>query len=92
MNPSEVLESFAELPFTVEAELGRLSLTIGEILALEEGTILRTDHPAGSPFPLSVGGAVIASAGAVVVGDLLAMRVESLHKIARSSAETNGTN
>jgi flagellar motor switch/type III secretory pathway protein FliN len=92
MDRSEVLESFAELPFTVEAELGNLSLTIGEILTLQEGTILRTDHPAGTPFKMCVGGAEIASAGALAVGDLLAMRVESLRKIAGSSAETNGTN
>jgi len=87
-----VLDSFADLPFTVEAELANLSLTIGEILALQEGTLLRTEHAAGTSFAMCIGGAEIASAGPVVVGDRLAMRIENLRKIAGSSAETNGTN
>jgi len=86
-----VLVGFAELPFTLEAELGSLSLAIGEILALQEGAVLRTDHPAGAPFTMRVGGAEIGLAEAVVVGDHLAMRVQSLRKTAGAGQEANGT-
>lgn len=91
MNRSEVLEGFAELPFSVEAELGNLSLAIGEILALQEGAILQTDHPVGAPFKMRVGGAEIGLAEAIVVGDRLAMRIQTLKRSA-GSAEANGTN
>lgn len=91
MDASEVLQRFAELPFPVEAELGNLTLTIGEVLALQQGTILRTDHPAGAPFTVRAGGAGIASAEAVVMEGALAVRVKSLWQNADGSTETNGT-
>jgi Type III flagellar switch regulator (C-ring) FliN C-term len=44
MDNAEVLQRFGKLPFPIEVELGNLTLTIGEILELSEGTILN-----GSP-------------------------------------------
>jgi flagellar motor switch/type III secretory pathway protein FliN len=78
MDSSDVLQRFAELPFPIETELGNLTLTIGEIFDLEEGMILRTDHPVGAPFTLSAGGAELAAVEVVVIGDSLAVRVKNL--------------
>ncbi len=78
MDSAEVLQRFGGLRFTVEAELGTLTLSIGEILGLQEGAVLRTDHAANAPFVLYAGSAEIAAAEAVVVGDSLAMRVKQL--------------
>jgi len=92
MDASEVLQRFAELPFPIEAEIGTLTLTIGEIFDLSEGMVLKTDHPAGAPFTLSAGGAEIASVDVVVIGDSLSVRVKSLLQRNKSGAGTNGTN
>jgi flagellar motor switch/type III secretory pathway protein FliN len=78
MDASDVLQRFAELPFPIEAEIGTLTLTIGEIFDLKEGTILRTDHPAGAPFILSAGGAALAAVDVVAIGDSLSVRVKNL--------------
>jgi len=91
MDTASVLQRFADLPFTVEAELGNLTLSIGEILTLQEGSILRTDHPAGVPFTLRAGGAELAAAEVVVVDDSLSVRVTSLVEKSQPGA-THGTN
>jgi flagellar motor switch/type III secretory pathway protein FliN len=91
MDTADVLQRFAGLPFTVEAEIASLSLTIGEILTLQEGAVLRTDHPAGAPFILSAGGAEIAEAEAVVVGDSLSMRVKNLSQKIKPEPGADGT-
>lgn len=90
MDASDVLRRFAELPFPIEAEVGTLSLTIGEIFDLKEGAILRTDHPVGAPFTLSAGGAELAAVEVVVIGDSLSVRVKSLFEQTKPGA--NGTN
>ncbi len=86
MDNSEVLQRFAELPFPMEVEIGKLSLTVGEVLELREGTILTTDHPSGAPFTLRAGGAELASVEVVVVRDSLSVRVQSMLQ------KANGTN
>jgi flagellar motor switch/type III secretory pathway protein FliN len=87
MDNSEVLQRFAELPFPIEVEVGNLSLTVGDILKLQEGMILETDHTAGAPFTLRAGGAELASVEVVVVRNSLAVRVRNM-----LLQKANGTN
>jgi flagellar motor switch/type III secretory pathway protein FliN len=92
MDNAEVLQRFGELPFPIEVELGNLTLTIGEILELSEGTILTTDHPSGVPFILRAGGAELASVEVVVVQSSLSVRVQSMSQKPKTGAGANGTN
>jgi flagellar motor switch protein FliN len=78
MNASDVLQRFGELPFVVELELGTLSMSIGEIFQLQEGSVLRTDHPAGAPFPLFAGNVKIAEAEVIVIDDTVSVRVQKM--------------
>ena len=81
MNSTEVLQRFGDLPFAVELELGTLSLSIGEIFELQEGAVLRTEHPAGAPFPLFASNVKLAEAEVVVIDGTLSVRVQKmLHK------------
>jgi len=91
MDTSAALERFGALPFTIEAELGSLALTIAEILTLREGTVLQTDHPAGTPFVLRAGGIELAAAEAVVIDDTLAMRVKALCQKNKPGVASDGT-
>ena len=91
MDNSDVLQRFANLPFPVEVELGNLVLAISEIFELQEGAILRTDHPVGLPFTLRAGGAELAGVEVVVVGDALSVRVKSLVHKSKPGAGGNGT-
>ena len=78
MNASQALQRFEDLPFPAEVELGSLVMTIGEIFELREGAVLRTDHPAGAPVALQVGGVNLAAGDIVVVDDSLSIRVTRL--------------
>lgn len=91
MNSADVLQRFDTLPFTLELEVGSLVMTIGEILELQEGTVLRTDHPQGSPFKLRAGGAEFAAAELVVVENSFSARIKNLVNSAKP-AGGNGTN
>ena len=91
MNPSEVLARFQSVPFDLELELGHLQLTIGEILALQPGSVIRTDHPAGEPFKVRAGGIEFATAEVLVAGETVSLRInELLEKTAKGAA--SGTN
>ena len=78
MNASDVLQRFGELPFDVELELGTLALSIREIFEMREGTVLQTEHPAGTPFPLFAGGVQLAEAEVVVINDSVSVRVQKM--------------
>ena len=87
-----MLQRFGALPFPIEVEIGNLTLSIGEIFELSEGTILATDHPSGVPFTLSAGGAELASVEVVVVQNSLSVRVQSMSQKSKTGAGTNGIN
>jgi flagellar motor switch protein FliN/FliY len=78
MNATDVLQRFGELPFVVELELGTLSMTIGDIFQLQEGSVLRTDHPAGAPFPLFASNVKLAEAEVIVIDDTVSVRVQKM--------------
>jgi flagellar motor switch protein FliN len=78
MNASDVLQRFGEVPFVVELELGTLSMSIGEIFELQEGAVLRTDHPAGAPFPLFASSVKLAEAEVIVIDDTVSVRVQKM--------------
>lgn len=78
MSASDVLQRFGELPFVVELELGTLSMPIGDILQLQEGSVLRTDHPAGTPFPLFARNIQLAEAEVIVIDDTVSVRIQKM--------------
>lgn len=78
MNASDVLQRFGELPFVVELELGTLSMTVGDILQLQEGSVLRTDHPAGASFPLFARNVKVAEAEVIVIDDTVSVRIQKM--------------
>jgi len=91
MNPSEVLARFQNVPFDLELELGNLDLSIGEILALQPGSVIRTDHPEGAPFQVRAGGVAFANAEVVVSGETVSLRInELLEKTGKGAG--HGTN
>jgi flagellar motor switch/type III secretory pathway protein FliN len=73
----EQINRYAELPFTVEAELGCLMLPMREVLALAPGSVLRLPGHTGSAVGLLAGGVPFASGEVVRVGDAPAVRLKS---------------
>ena len=92
MNPADVLQRFEDLVFDLELELGNLDLTIGDILGLQAGAVVRTDHPAGKPFTLRAGGVEFATAELVVLGDSVSVRINQLMEKPKMSVGGDGSN
>ena len=67
MNTLEELGDLAKVPLQVEAVLDIRSITVGEVLALETGSLIRLNRSAGESVQIHVGGVHIAE------GDILAM-------------------
>ena len=92
MNSGAILERFEQLPFQVEVELGRLTMTLGQVFELQEGAVLRTDHAAGEPFVLRAGGVDLAKADIIVVNGSLSARIDKMIEKAKIPAGGDGSN
>ena len=86
----ETLRRFEDLPFLAEVELGSLAMTVGEIFELREGAVLRTDHAAGAPVELHVGGVRLAAADVIVMDDSLSIRITRVMENKKGSVGSDG--
>ena len=65
-----------QVPMTVQVEVGRATMTLGEILdQLEVGASIRLDRHAGDPVEVYVNGALFARAEVVVLQDQIGARI-----------------
>lgn len=67
-----------DVPMRVTVELGRTRMTIKEILALGEGSIIELDKLAGEPVDILVNDKRIASGEVVVIDENFAVRVTKI--------------
>ncbi len=69
------LGRLADVTLDVTVELGRTRLPVRELLALDEGGVIRLDHPVGEPVNLLVNGLRTARGEIVVVDGRIGLRV-----------------
>ncbi|NLP38051.1 MAG: hypothetical protein GX357_10390 [Firmicutes bacterium] len=69
------LTFFRDVGVKLSLELGRTTLTVREILQLEEGSIIRLDSAAGDNAVLRVNGERFADAEVVVINEDIACRI-----------------
>lgn len=68
-----------QVPMTVQVEVGRTIMTLGEILEeVDVGSTIRLDRHAGDPVEVYVNGALFARAEVVVVQDQIGARIVEL--------------
>jgi flagellar motor switch protein FliN/FliY len=68
-----------QVPMTVQVEVGRTSMTLGEVLdELEVGSSIRLDRHAGDPVEVYINGALFARAEVVVLQDQIGARIIEL--------------
>ena len=72
------MERFYEVRVSVWAELGRVEMSLGELLQLGEGSVLRLDRPVGEPVDLVSQGVKLARGEVVVVDDSFAIRIREI--------------
>lgn len=78
MPPLEQFAHYLDMPLTVEAVLDQKILTIYEILALEEGSVIKLNRSAGENIDLIIGGTPAAFAEVVIIDESMGVRVTDL--------------
>jgi flagellar motor switch protein FliN/FliY len=71
-------EPYLDMTLQVEAVLDEKTMTIFEILALEEGTVIKLNRSAGENIDLFIGGVPAAFAEVVIIDDSMGVRVTDL--------------
>jgi flagellar motor switch protein FliN/FliY len=69
------IKRFYDVNVTISAELGRLTLPIGELLSLGEGAVVELNRSINAPVDLVAQGVLIARGEVVVVDDCFAVRI-----------------
>jgi flagellar motor switch protein FliN len=72
------LQFLKDVPVTISARLGQVTLPIADILRLGPGAILELDRDVSQPVELTVRGMTFARGEVVVVDDHFAIRIKEL--------------
>ena len=75
MNTLEELGDLAKVPLQIEAVLDIRSITVGEVLALETGSLIRMNRSAGESIQIHVGGVHIADGDIVTMENMICVRL-----------------
>ena len=75
MTPEEELGTLARVPVTIEAELDRRIMTVRDVLALSEGSIIDTNRSAGENIDIYIGGVLGGYGEIVVIENALGVRI-----------------
>jgi len=78
VNSNSSINRFRDIRVVVTAEIGNVSLPIGQILELGEGSVIELDRPITAPIDLMAQGVRIARGEVVVVDDCFAIRVKEI--------------
>jgi len=73
--PEIELAPLSEVPLQVTVRLGSARLTLGELLQLQQGSVLLLDREIGEPAEVLVGDRVVALGEMVRVDDELGVRI-----------------
>jgi flagellar motor switch protein FliN/FliY len=91
MTPSGALleiDSFADVPVSLEVRLGCRPTTLEAIASLEPGAVVPLDRAAGETFDVFIGDLLLATAEVVIVEGVLAIRITDL-SLTGSPAQPN---
>ncbi len=69
------LEVILDIPVNISMEVGRTSITIRNLLQLNQGSVIELDRLAGEPLDVLVNGTLIAHGEVVVVNEKFGIRM-----------------
>lgn len=79
MTLNEQMAHYGKLPLPLQPELGQCTLTVGEILALAPGSVVKLSKPLGDRIDINVAGVRFGSGELVRVGGVLSVRMATFH-------------
>jgi flagellar motor switch protein FliN/FliY len=75
---SRDLDLLGDVHLEVTVQLGAVKLTVRELLALQEGSVLELDRAAGAAVDVMVNGRLIARGDVVVIDEELGVRITEI--------------
>lgn len=69
------LDLIVDVPVTLSMEVGRTSISIRNLLQLNQGSVVELDRVAGEPLDVFVNGTLVAHGEVVVVNDKFGIRL-----------------
>lgn len=75
MTVLDQLRPLSDIPLVVEARLPCGAMTVEQLLALKEGSLIRSDRAAGDNADFQVGGQLVGSVEMIVLGSALGFRI-----------------
>jgi flagellar motor switch protein FliN len=71
----ENLDVILDIPVTISMEIGRTSISIRNLLQLNQGSVVELDRLAGEPMDVLVNGTLVAHGEVVVVNEKFGIRL-----------------
>lgn len=69
------LDVILDIPVTISMEVGRTSITIRNLIQLNQGSVIELDRLAGEPLDVLVNGTLVAHGEVVVVNEKFGIRM-----------------
>jgi flagellar motor switch protein FliN/FliY len=80
MTASEEIGHLADIPVDVDVELDRKTMTVREILMLEQGSVIKMMRSAGENIDIYVGGALLGSGEIVIIEEAVGVRITDFNE------------
>jgi flagellar motor switch protein FliN/FliY len=71
----EQVSYIADIPLHVNVELAHITMRIRDILALSEGSVIKTNRAAGENINILIGGAPVGSGEVVIIEETVGVRI-----------------
>jgi flagellar motor switch protein FliN/FliY len=75
MTTLEQTAAFNDVPLDLEVELGRKRLTLGQVLALRVGSVIKLPRSAGENIDILAGGHLLGSGEIVIIEERFGVRI-----------------
>jgi flagellar motor switch protein FliN/FliY len=80
MTAFEEIGHLADVPVDVDVELDRKTMTVREILSLDQGSVIKMMRSAGENIDIYVGGAMLGSGEIVIIEEAVGVRITDFNE------------
>ena len=80
MTAFEEIGHLADVPVDVDVELDRKTMTVREILLLDQGSVIKMVRSAGENIDIYVGGALLGSGEIVIIEEAVGVRITDFNE------------
>jgi flagellar motor switch protein FliN/FliY len=80
MTSHEEIAHYSDVPVEVEVELDRKIMSIGAILELKQGSVLKMTRSAGENIDILIGGTLVGFGEIVIIEDSMGVRITDFNE------------